>query len=215
LLHDSGFSCAAAYLGVDGTVDGRRERARFFSRNIEIPVMIIAVGDHERASAVLPQLADLLPGALMTVERLELCKLGGRLLTRPGAVPTHDEDGAALWQKLMIHTTEDTLHDGKPVHREIVRRLHAIPRSRGVTVLRAIWGFRDGREPHGDKLFQVGRQVPVTTIVVDTPANIAAAFDIVDEITSEYGTVTCERVPALISVDDGHRDGDTTLGRFS
>lgn len=214
LLHRSGFACASVFLGVDGTVRGRRERARFLNRNTDVPVMIIAIGDGDRAAAVLPELERLLPDPLVTVERAELCKQAGALLARPGALPAHDADGTPLWQKLMVYTTEDTLHGGEPVHREIVRRLRAIEATRGVTVLRGIWGFHDGRTPHGDKLFQLGRQVPVTTIVVDTPENIATAFDLIDEVSSEHGVVTCERVPALVSVDGGNRDGGTSLGHF-
>ncbi|UCZ58712.1 DUF190 domain-containing protein [Mycolicibacterium phocaicum] len=214
LLHRSGFACASVFLGVDGTVRGRRERARFLNRNTDIPVMIIAIGDADRAVAVLLELQRLLPDPLVTVERAELCKQAGALLARPGTLPAHDADGTPLWQKLMVHTTEDTLHGGEPVHREIVRRLRAVEASRGVTVLRGIWGFHDGRTPHGDRLFQLGRQVPVTTIVVDTPENIATAFDLIDDVTSEHGVVTCERVPALVSVDDGNRDGGTGLGHF-
>lgn len=214
LLHRSGFACASVFLGVDGTVRGRRERARFLNRNTDIPVMVIAIGDADRAVAVLPELQRLLPDPLVTVERAELCKRAGALLARPGTLPAHDADGTPLWQKLMVYTTEDTLHGGEPVHREIVRRLRAIEAARGVTVLRGIWGFHDGRTPHGDRLFQLGRQVPVTTIVVDTPENIATAFDLIDDVTSEHGVVTCERVPALVSVDDGNRDGGTSLGHF-
>ncbi len=214
LLHRSGFACASVFLGVDGTVRGRRERARFLNRNTDVPVMIIAIGDGDRATAVLPELERLLPDPLVTVERAELCKLAGTLLARPGALPAHDADGTPLWQKLMVYTTEDTLHGGEPVHREIVRRLRAIEATRGVTVLRGIWGFHDRRTPHGDRLFQLGRQVPVTTIVVDTPENIATAFDLIDEVTSDQGVVTCERVPALISIDNGNLDGGTSLGRF-
>jgi PII-like signaling protein len=214
LLHRNGFVCAAVYLGVDGTVHGRRERARFLSRNVDVPVMIIAIGDSAVAAGLVPELQRLLPDPLVTVERAELCKQGGRLLARPGTLPAHDANGTQLWQKLMIHTTEDTLHNGEPVHREIVRRLRQIANSRGVTVLRGIWGFADNRMPHGDKLFQLGRQVPVTTIVVDTPENIATAFDVIDQITADHGVVTCERVPALVSVDNGYRHGGTNLGHF-
>lgn len=214
VLHRNNFACSAVFLGVDGTVRGRRERARFLSRNTDVPVMIIAVGDSAQAAAVLPELHRLLPDPLVTVERAELCKRGGRLLARPSSLPAHDAHGTPLWQKLMIHTTEDTLHHGEPVHREIVRRLRQIPNTRGVTVLRGIWGFHNGRIPHGDNLFQLGRQVPVMTIVVDSPSNIATAFDLVDEITTDHGVVTCERVPALVSADSGSRDGSTTLGLF-
>ncbi|MGA9610422.1 MAG: hypothetical protein WBS15_02550, partial [Mycobacterium sp.] len=46
---------------------------------------------------------------------------------------------------------------------------------------------------------------PVVTIIIDTPNNIAASFDIVDEVTREQGLVTSEMVPALAADgDDGH-----------
>jgi PII-like signaling protein len=82
-------------------------------------------------------------------------------------------------------------------------------------VLRGIWGFHGDHEPHGDKLIQLTRQVPVTTIVVDTPERIAASFDIVDQVTGRHGLVTSELVPALVSVDAGERVGDTRLARYS
>ena len=81
-------------------------------------------------------------------------------------------------------------------------------------MLRGIWGFRGDRLPHGDKLIQLGRDVPVTTIVVDSPDRIAAAFAIVDDVTGDDGVVTAERVPALVSIDHGDRRGNMTLARF-
>ena len=56
--------------------------------------------------------------------------------------------------------------------------------------------------------------MPVTTIVVDSPDRIAAAFAIVDDLTCKHGVVTAERVPALVSIDHGDRRGRTTLARF-
>ena len=44
LLHRRGIAGATALLGVDGTAHGRRERARFFSRNAEVPMMVVAIG---------------------------------------------------------------------------------------------------------------------------------------------------------------------------
>ena len=44
LLHRRGIAGATALLGVDGTAHGVRERARFFGRNADVPMMIIAVG---------------------------------------------------------------------------------------------------------------------------------------------------------------------------
>jgi PII-like signaling protein len=214
LLHRHGFASAAVFLGVDGTAHGQRHRAHFFGRNADVPVMIIAVGAGAQVSDVLPELKQVMHDPLLTVERAQVCKRDGVLLTRPETLPATDHDGRALWQKLMVHTSEATLHDGEPIHRAIVRRLQAMPGSRGVTVLRGIRGFHGDHPPRGDRLFQLGRQVPVTTITVDSPDRIAAAFDVIDELTTRHGVVTAERVPALVSIDGGVRRGGTALGAF-
>ncbi len=88
----------------------------------------------------------------------------------------------------------------------VIHRLREHESSHGATVLRGMWGFHGDHAPHGDKLFQLSRHVPVVTIIIDTPNNIAASFDIVDEITREQGLVTSEMVPALAAEgDDGNR----------
>jgi PII-like signaling protein len=78
-------------------------------------------------------------------------------------------------------------------------------------VLRGVWGFYGDHKPHGDKLFQIARSVPVTTIVVDTPEAIARSFDTIDELTTHHGLVTSEMVPAALSFDESERLGDITL----
>lgn len=216
LLHQCGFAGATVFLGVDGTAHGQRRRAAFFSRNTEVPLMIIGLGTAAQVNAVLGELTELLENnPLFTVERAQLCKLGGQLLTRPAALPDTDAQGRPLWQKLMVHTSETAQHDGVPIHRAIVRRLLQSGAAGGATVLRGVWGYGGGEKPHGDRLFQLGRQVPVTTIVVDTPQRIAAAFEIVDEITREQGVVSAEMVPSATVVDAGRRLGGTDLARFS
>lgn len=42
---------------------------RFFGRNANVPLMIIAVGDGHRIADALPDLGAMLPGPLMTLER--------------------------------------------------------------------------------------------------------------------------------------------------
>jgi PII-like signaling protein len=69
-------------------------------------------------------------------------------------------------------------------------------------VLRGVWGFHGDHPPHGDGLFSLTRRVPVVTVVIDTPANIAESFAVIDEVTGHEGLVTSELVPALVS-DDG------------
>jgi PII-like signaling protein len=204
LIYRRQLAGASVFLGVDGTVRGQRERAQFFGRNVDVPMMIIAVGSGERIGRVLPEIGGLLRRPVVTLERVRLCKRDGELLERPHVLPGTDEHGLTLWQKLMVYSSESARWDGMPIHRALMRRLRQHESSHGATVLRGIWGFHGDHAPHGDKLFQLGRHVPVVTIIIDTPNNIAACFDIVDEVTREQGLVTSEMVPALAADgDDG------------
>ncbi|HET9876090.1 MAG TPA: DUF190 domain-containing protein [Mycobacterium sp.] len=211
LLYRRGFDGASVFLGVDGTVHGHRERARFFGANTDVPVMIIAVGAGEHIVEVLPELLALLRHPLITVERVRVCKRDGELIEQPHALPGTDEHGLALWQKLMIHTSEADRHDGVPVHRALIHQLLQQKSVSGATILRAVWGFYGRREPQGDRLLRLTRRVPVVTIIADTPRNIAESFDVVDELTGVHGLVTSEVVPALVSVDGEDRHGGTRL----
>jgi PII-like signaling protein len=213
LLHRRGVDGATALLGVDGTAHGRRQRAAFFSRNAEVPMMIIAVGPGEQISRVLPELGALLRRPLLTLERIRVCKRDGRRLALPagtgpagtgpagtgpaGTGPAGTGPGAGgQWQKLMVYTSEAVRYQGQPVHRAIVRRLRSAGTS-GTTTLRGIWGFHGDHAPHGDRLLQLGRHVPAVTIVIDTPERIARAYSVIDELTSERGLVTCETISRL------------------
>jgi PII-like signaling protein len=210
LLHRRGVAGATALLGVDGTARGQRERARFFSRNAEVPMMVVAVGSGDRIGQVLPELGALLRRPLVTLERVQVCKRDGRLLAPPAPLPAADEQGMALWHKLMIFGSEAAQHGGQPVHRAMVRRLRSAGMS-GATTLRGIWGFHGDHPPHGDRVLQLGRHVPVVTIVIDTPERIATAFPLIDELTSEHGLVTCETIPALRAAAGDRRRGGPRL----
>ena len=85
LLYRHELSSGAVFLGVDGTSHGERYRAAFFSRNVNVPLMIIAVGTAAQVSAAVAELSALAPRALLTVERVRLCKRGGELFDRPHA----------------------------------------------------------------------------------------------------------------------------------
>lgn len=217
LMSRHGFAGATVLLGVDGTAHGHRQRARFFSRNVDVPLMIIGIGTAAQVSATVAELGAVLPDALPTVERVRLCKRAGELLAHPQALPPQDERGRTLWQKLMVHTAEDTAATGYhslPIHRGLVRRLLQSRTARGATVLRGVWGFDGDHKPHGDRLFQIGRRVPVVTIIVDTPEAIAASFDIVDELTARHGLVTSEMVPAAVTIHEQQQSGDIRLARY-
>ncbi len=213
LLHRRGIAGATVLLGVDGTAHGLRQRARFFGRNAEVPLMIIAVGTGEQIAGVLPEVGGVLERALLTLERVRVCKRDGQLLAPPTSIPAVDEHGLAVWQKLMVYTSEQARHGRSPLHVALVRRLRESGAS-GATSLRGIWGFHGDHAPHGDRLLQLRRHVPVLTILVDTPERIAKSFEIVDDVTREAGLVTSEMVPAMASLAEGRRQrGGLRLAR--
>jgi PII-like signaling protein len=210
LLYRRGIAGATALLGVDGTSRGTRQRAQFFGRNAEVPMMVIAVGSGEQIRRVIPELGGLLHDPLLTLERVRVCKRDGQLLAAPEALPGTDEHGRALWQKLMIYTSEATQHQGQPIHRAVTRRLRAAGLA-GVTTLRGVWGFHGDHRPHGDRVLSAARRVPAVTIVIDSPARMAAAFAIVDELTAERGLVTAETIPAMRAAAAGRQKGGLRL----
>ena len=212
LLHRRGIAGATALLGVDGTRRGTRQRARFFGRNADVPMMVIAVGSGERIRRVVPELGGLLHDPLLTLERVRVCKRDGRLLAEPEALPATDEHGRALWQKLMVYTSEATQHQGQPIHRAITWRLRAAGLS-GVTTLRGVWGFHGDHRPHGDRVLSAARRVPAVTIVIDSPERMASAFAIVDELTAERGLVTAETIPAMRAAAAGRQKGGLRLAQ--
>ena len=214
VLYRNGFAGAWAFLGVDGTAHGERRRAHFVGRNVDVPLMIIAIGSAAQARNCRAELATLLEPPLVTVERARLCKRNGTLLATPPALPESDDRGRPVWQKLVVFTSESNRHDGAPIHRVLVRRLWESRAATGATVLRGIWGYQGDRKPHGDKLIQFGRQVPVMTEIVGSPDSIARSFEIVETVTATCGLVTCETVPALLAVADGQRNGSTDLAEF-
>ena len=123
LLHRNRLDGVSVFLGVDGTSHGDRRRARFLGRNIDVPLMIIAIGSAERVQKSVADLKSVLDRPLMTVERVRLCKSDGHLVAEPPSLPDADEHGHPLWQKLMVFTSEADRDDGVPIHRALVRKL--------------------------------------------------------------------------------------------
>jgi PII-like signaling protein len=204
-LQRHGVAGATALLGVDGTVHGGRRRARFAARNAGVPIMLIAVGAGAAIARALPELDGLLQRPLATLERVRVCKRDGQRLADPHSLPETDASGLPVWQKLMIYTSEQARAGRRPIHVELLDRLRA-GGARGATVIRGVWGYHGDHAPHGDRLWQLRRHVPVVTILVDSPERIAASYAMVDDVTREGGLVTSEMVPALaVLSEEPHR----------
>jgi PII-like signaling protein len=199
-LHDSGVAGATVLLGVDGTRHGERERARFFARNADVPLMVTSVGDRSQIDDAIARLSQILSEPLFTTEGVRVCKRDGVLLTPPHDGATVGIHGMSVHQKLTIIVSEAATHQTRSVYLELVRRLRAADAA-GATSLRGIWGFHGDHAPHGDRLLALRRHVPVVTEVIDTPERIATLFPIVDELTRERGLVTSEPVPAASALN--------------
>jgi PII-like signaling protein len=213
LLRRHGVAGATVLLGVDGTVHGERRRARFVGRNEGVPLMVVAVGSGATIGAALPELGELLPQPLMTLERIRVCKRDGALLGAAHEVADSDPSGLGVWQKLMVYAGEQSRHRGAPLSAALVRALREAGAA-GATSLRGIWGYHGDHEPHGDSFWQLRRRVPVVTVIVDRPDRIRRWFGIVDAITDETGLVTSELVPAFRATGPELERGGLRLARF-
>ncbi len=198
LMYRRRFAGASAFLGVDGTARGHRQRPKIFRRDSDAAMTVVAIDSGERIRRVLPELSGLLRHPLITLQRVRVCKRDGQLLELPHALPGTDEHGRPLLQKLMVYTAQSAQHNCVPIHRGLIHQLRKRKTLDGATTLRGIWGFHGDRQPHGDKLLSLRSQMPVVTVIVDTPANIAESFDVVNELTQDQGLVTSEMVSAVM-----------------
>jgi PII-like signaling protein len=205
-LHRLGVAGATVLLGVDGTLHGTRQRATFFGRNADVPMMIISIGTSATTAAALDALGAQIDDPLATIERVHILKRDGEQITGVPVVADTDASGLNVWQKLMIYTGEQSRDDGQPIYQQLVRSLREAGAA-GATCVRGIWGYHGAHQPHGDRFFSVRRHVPVVTVVVDAPERIRELYPIVDRLTRQTGLVTSEVVPAFRATGSGIRRG--------
>jgi PII-like signaling protein len=213
-LHRHGVAGASVLLGLDGTVRGVRQRAGFFARNAQVPLMVQSVGESATIARALGEIAGMLSDPAMTLERVRVCKRDGTLLAEPPRPPDADAAGLAYWQKLVVYASEQTRYEHQPLHSALIRRLRR-EGAAGATSLRGQWGYHGEHQPHGERFWSIRRHVPVLTLLLDTPSNIQRWFTIVDEMTRETGLVTSEIVPALRASAPGIEHGGFALASLS
>jgi PII-like signaling protein len=209
-LHRHGVAGASVLLGLDGTAHGVRRRASLFARNAQVPLMVQSVGESTTIARALGEINGMLSDPAMTLERARVCKRDGVLLDEPLRPPGADGVGLAYWQKLVVYTSEQTRYEHQPLHSALIRRLRG-EGAAGATALRGQWGYHGEHQPHGERFWSIRRHVPVLTLLLDTPTNMARWFEIVDEMTRETGLVTSEIVPALRAAGPGIEHGGLEL----
>jgi PII-like signaling protein len=212
LLYRNGISGATVLLGVDGTINGRRMRARFLGRNRSVPLMVLAVGEGRRIAAVAQELATCLPPATVTLERVQTLKRDGNYLSPFPTLISTDASGLNLWQKLIVYSSEQARYRNRPLHTELLRRLRTAGAA-GATVLRGVRGYHGRARPHGESMLSLRRQGPVITVLVDSPHRMRRWLEIVDELTQTTGLVTSEVIPALQATGPKISEGGLRLAR--
>jgi PII-like signaling protein len=213
VLRRHGVAGATVVTGVDGMVHGIRRRARFFSPNVGVPSMVMAVGSGATIAGALGELAQGLEQPLVTLERIRVCKRDGSVLALPRHLPETDPSGLRVWQKLMVYAGEQARHGGHPLYIALIHRLR-VEGAAGATAVRGTWGYSGDHEPHGDRLLAVRRRVPVVVSLVDQPDAIQRWWSVVDELTSESGLVTSEMVPAFRALGPSGPSGGLRLARL-
>lgn len=187
---------ASVLLGLDGTLAGRRRRARLLAGNEDVPLMVLAIAPAAGLERAIPELQAMLGEHALALERVVVCKREGTFLGSPAQPPGPDASGAAYWQKLVVHCRESARAGGEPLYAALVGRLRR-EGAAGATVLRGQWGFHGEQSPGGERFFSLTRRAPLLIVLLDTPNSAARSFEIVDELTGETGLVTSELVPAL------------------
>src|SRR6185503_14409778 len=86
-LRRHGLAGATVLLGVDGMTHRRRQRARFFSRNAAVPLMVVSVGSGDAIGDALEGLDAILADPIATLERVRVCKRDGVLHSEPRHLP--------------------------------------------------------------------------------------------------------------------------------
>lgn len=192
-MRANGMYCATALLGLDGTRDGTRQRARFFGRNERVPMMIIGVGERAGALAALEDLGGILEHPAMMLAPVHLCSRDGvRLAGHDGDAQRHD--GRAL-RRLTVYAAENIRHEHGTLHSAIVRRLR-VEGAAGVSTLRGQWGYDGDGAPAGERIAALGRHAPMITMVIDAPGAAARWLEVLDELTGPGTLVTSEEISA-------------------
>jgi PII-like signaling protein len=84
VLRAAGAAGASVLLAVDGMLHGERRRARFFGRNADVPLMLLAIGSADSIGRALPELGRLIDEPVATIERVQVWKTQGAAVGEPG-----------------------------------------------------------------------------------------------------------------------------------
>lgn len=85
---------------------------------------------------------------------------------------------------LKIYLNEDTKYEGHNLYHELVLKLREVGMA-GVTVIRGIEGFGDGKSIHTTRILDLALSLPIIVEVIDIPERIESAISVVKEMVDE------------------------------
>lgn len=213
-LFRCGVDGAFVVLGVDGITDGVRRRARLIGSNADVPAQVVAIGTRRQLARAMAGLHALGGPSLTTAERADVWMRDGvvyedRAADRvPHALSQHE-----VWQKITLITREDArASSGAALYLAAMQRAQAAG-VRGGTAFMGVWGYAGAVRPHGDRMVQVRRSVPVVCTFIDEPAAIRSFKPALRDLAANGGLITSEWVPAFRAHGPHGVHGALDLGR--
>jgi PII-like signaling protein len=201
-LKRQGVGAATVLLGVDGVLEGERRRARFVAGNTGVPAMTVAIGERAAVDAAVAEVDG--AAHLVTVEAVESwLRIEQQTLHTEGGVERNsgiDRVGHHAATRVTLVTSEIAAHASHPRY---LAYIHALRRegATGATALRGVWGFRGDREPHGDRVLALRRDVPVLVETVDTPERAAGWLELALSLAGEDDIVLSQPIPRIFTLD--------------
>jgi len=148
-----------------------------------MPIRIEFIDTPEHVDALMPTLYEMVSDGLIEVQDTTIVKAAQKDRPAPEAKLTHQrQQGAA--KMLRVFLGEADRVDGEPLYEAIVKRLRMLEIA-GATVYRGILGYGAKGHTHRASFLHISKDMPVMISVIDTPAKIAEAVAVVEQMLED------------------------------
>jgi PII-like signaling protein len=193
----AGAEAATVLLGVDGVLEGERRRARFVAANQGVPAITVAVGERDAIDAALAGLDTattlVTHEAVVTSSRIPRASHHGEGGVVTSSAIDRLSHHTPTGRRVTLVTAEIAASGAHPRYLAFIRALRE-ERAAGATALRGVWGFRGDREPHGDRVLALRRDVPIVVEAIDTAERSRRWEEIAADLAADDDLVYVESV---------------------
>jgi PII-like signaling protein len=142
-----------------------------------LPVRIEFVESPEKVDELLPTLYEMVVDGLIEVQDTTVIRASAKRDRAEEKLPHRRTEGPAKLLRVFFGEA-DRWHD-EPLHEAIVKRLRMMEIS-GATVYRGILGYGAKGHEHKKSFLHISRDLPVMVSVIDEPAKVAAAAEVIE-----------------------------------